>query len=89
MRLKRTGILTKIVIAVLFLYALVTLVRLNDSKARAEEDLAELRRQEALIAAENDDMDYAINHSDDEDVIRDIARDQGLLEEGGEVYYPE
>ena len=73
MRLKRTGILTKIVIAVLVVYAVVSLIRISDRRAEAQSELDDLRRQQAAIAAENDDMLYAINNKDDPDVIRDIA----------------
>ena len=42
----------------------------------------------AEITAENEDMQYALGNKDDEDVIRDIAREQlGLGEPGEEVYY--
>ncbi len=87
MRVKRTGILTKIVLAVLFVYALVSIVRVNDRKAQAAENLDELRRVETELAEKNDDMQYAIEHSTDEDVIRSIARDRGMTDPGEEIYY--
>ncbi len=87
MRLKRTGILTKIVIAVLVVYAVVSLIRISDRRAEAQSELDDLRRQQAAIAAENDDMLYAINNKDDPDVIRDIARDElGMIDPGEEIY---
>ncbi len=87
MRLKRTGTLTKIIILVLLIYAVVSLVHLADQKTKAEADLAELRRQEAEIAAENDDMLYSLNHSDDPEVIRQKARDElGMVDPGEEVF---
>ena len=76
MRLKRTSILTKIVIFVLLAYAVVSLMALNDRRAEAEAELDDLRRQEAAIAAENDGMRYAIENKNDPEVIRDIARDE-------------
>ena len=88
MRLRRTGILTKIVIAVLLVYGVASIIRLSARIDSAKEDVEELEQQMADIAAENDDMQYAIDHSEDEDVIRDIARDKlGLVEPGEEVYY--
>ena len=87
MRLKRTGILTKIVIAVLVVYAVVSLIRISDRRAEAQSELDDLRRQQAAIAAENDDMLYAINNKDDPDVIRDIAMDElGMIDPGEEIY---
>ena len=88
MRLRRTGILTKIVIAVLLVYGVASIIRLSARIDSAQENVEELEQQMADIAAENDDMQYAIDHSEDEDVIRDIARDKlGLVEPGEEVYY--
>lgn len=76
MRIKRTSILTKIVIVVLLVYAVVSLMAINERRAEAEAELDDLRRQEAAITAENDGMRYAIDNKDDPDVIRDIARDE-------------
>ena len=88
MRLRRTGILTKIVIAILLVYGVASIIRLSARIDSAQENVEELEQQMADIAAENDDMQYAIDHSEDEDVIRDIARDKlGLVEPGEEVYY--
>ncbi|MGM9522635.1 MAG: septum formation initiator family protein [Oscillospiraceae bacterium] len=88
MRLKRTGILTKIIIVVLLVYGVVTLMRLHSQIDTAEAAKLELEQQVADITAENEDMQYAIDNSEDEGVIRDIARDKlGLVEPGEEVYY--
>ena len=74
MKVKRTGILTKIVLVVLFVYALVSIVRVNDRKAQAMENLDELQRVETELAEKNDD-------------IRSIARDHGMTDPGEEIYY--
>lgn len=88
MRLKRTSILTKIVIVVLLVYAVVSLMALNDRRAEAEAELDDLRRQEAAIAAENDGMRYALDNKDDPEVIREIARDElGMIDPDDEDYY--
>lgn len=87
MRIKRTSILTKIVIVVLLVYAVVSLMAINDRRAEAEAELDELRRQEAAIAAENDGMQHAIDNKDDPDVIREIARDElGMMDPDDESY---
>ncbi len=86
MRVKRSSILTKIVIVVLLVYAVVSLIRINDRKAQAQEDLADLKRQEAGIAADNDDMQYALEHRDDPEVLEDIAREHGYTYDGEEIY---
>lgn len=88
MRVKRSSILTKIVLAVLFIYALVTLVRISDRKAQARADLEELIRQESVLAAENDGMEYDIAHKDDPEVIEDIARNElGMTNPDEKIYY--
>lgn len=88
MRLKRTGILTKVIIVILLTYAVLSLIRLRSRIDSAEAEKEALQQQVADVSAENDDMRYAIENSDDEDVIRDIARDKlNLVEPGEEVYY--
>lgn len=87
MRIKRTSIRTKLVIAILMIYAIVSLVAINDRRVAAESELEELHRQEAAIAAENDGMQYALDNRDDPEVIRKIARDQlGMVDPGEEIY---
>lgn len=87
MRLRRTGTITKIIIVVLLVYAVVSLVHLADMRAAAQGDLDALRDREAELAAENDDLRYSLEHSDDEEVIRQKARDElGLVDPGEEIY---
>ncbi len=87
MRLRRTGILTKIVLAVLLVYVLVTKIGQSDLQNQKARELQELKDYEAQLAAEVDDMQYAVEHSTDEDVLRDIAREQGFTDPDEQVYY--
>ena len=88
MRLRRTGTLTKIIIAILLVYAVVSLVRISAQRDARLAELADLKRRQADIAAEIDDIQYKVEHSDDDDVIRDIAREElGLVEPDEEIYY--
>ncbi len=87
MRVKRTGILTKIVLAVLLVYALATKIGQTDLQNQKEKELQDLKDYEAQLAAQVDDMQYAIDHSTDEDVLRDIAREQGFTDPDEQVYY--
>ena len=88
MRLKRTGIATKIILCILIVYAVTSILSLRGKIGEAREKSAQLTAQAAEITAENEDMQYALENKDDEDVIRDIAREQlGLGEPGEEVYY--
>ena len=87
MRLKRTGIATKIILCILAVYAVTSIVSLRSkiSDAQAESDI--LTAQAAEIAAENDELGYALENQEDDDVIRDIAREElGLGERGEKVY---
>ncbi len=88
MRLRRTGILTKLILLVLAVYAIVALSRLRGQIENAQAQTEELQKQVAELTVENDEMQYAIDNSDDDDVIRDIAREKlNLVEPGEEVYY--
>lgn len=86
MRLRRTGILTKIVLAVLLVYALVTKIGQTDLERQKRSELEDLRNYEARLAADVDGMQYAIDHSTDEEVLRDIARGQGFTDPDEEIY---
>ncbi len=86
MRLRRTGILTKIVLAVLLVYALVTKIGQSDLEKQKRSELEELKSYESQLAASVDGMQYDIDHSTDEDVIRDIAREHGFTNPGEEIY---
>lgn len=87
MKLKRSGILTKIIVIILVAYSAITLLRLwdriEDGKAQQEalEDIAD------ALEVENADLQYAVDHKDDDDVKEQIARDElGLIKEGETVY---
>lgn len=87
MKLKRSGILTKIIVIVLVAYSAITLLRLwdriEDGKAQQEalEDIAD------ALEVENADLQYAVEHKDDDEVKEQIARDElGLIKEGETVY---
>ena len=79
MRVKRTGILTKIVITVLLVYGVVSLVWINGRETKTREELAEKRRYDAQLAAEVDELQYEINHSDDPEVKEKMARGDGYV----------
>ena len=87
MKLKRSGILTKIIVIILVAYSAITLLRLwdriEDGKAQQEalEDIAD------ALEVENADLQYAVDHKDDDEVKEQIARDElGLIKEGETVY---
>ena len=88
MKLKKAGIITKTVIIALLVYGLVTLAVLvgKIDDVRAEQDILRSEAQELEIR--NAELDYAIEHSTDDEVISDIARDElGLVESDEKVFY--
>lgn len=86
MHLKRTGILTKIVITVLLIYGVVSLVWINSKNARAREELEKERAVEAQLSAETDKYERWLNNSDDPEVMEEIAREMGLEYPNTEIY---
>ena len=88
LKLKRAGFFTKIVIVILLIYASVTLINLCAKIADARQTHEELAQQVAEVEVENDELRYAIENSDQDSVIADIARDKlGLVLDGEKVYY--
>lgn len=88
MKLKKAGIITKIVVIALLAYSLITLAVLAGKidDVQAEQDL--LRSQAQSLEIRNAELDYAITHSTDDDVISDIARDElGLVNSDEQVFY--
>ena len=79
MRVRRTGILTKIVITVLVVYGVVSIVWLNGREVKAREALAEQERYRAELAARVDELQHEINNSDDPEVKEKIARGDGYV----------
>lgn len=89
MKLKRTGILTKIIIIALLIYAVATLVKLRGQVQEAEARKTELMNTVAAVTAKNDELQYAIDHRGDDAVMEDIARSEGYIYQDEEVYYAE
>lgn len=88
MKLKKAGIITKIVVIALLVYGLIMLAVLvgKIGEVRAEQDL--LRQEAQALEIRNAELDYAIEHSTDDAVISDIARDElGLVESDEQVFY--
>ena len=88
MRIKRTSLITKIVVVAIILYAGVTLVSLKVQVSAARQQREELRSQVSSITQTNTELQYAIDHSTDAETIEDIARDKlGLVKPGEKIFY--
>lgn len=84
----RSGIITKIIIAVLLIYMTVSLVTLCGKISRAKSTQEDISRQIADVTAENAEMDYAIKNKDNADVKESIARDKlGMVDPDEQIYY--
>lgn len=89
MKVKRTGLLTKVIILVMILYAIWALVSLGGRVREAEARKAELTQVVADIKDGNAAMKDAIEHSTDDRVMESIARGEGYIYQDEEVYYAE
>lgn len=88
MKLKRAGIFTKILIVALIICAALTLVNLAAKVQSAKDDQAELQAAVDAQQASNEDIEYSIEHSEDPDVLEDVARDKlGLMHPDEHIYY--
>ena len=87
MKLKRSGILTKVIVIILVAYSAITLLRLWDRIEEGKNQQEVLEDMADALEMENADLQYAIDHKDDDKVKEQIARDElGLIKEGETVY---
>jgi len=87
MRLKRAGIITKIVIFALIVYASVTLVNLRAQIDAARTQQLAYQEKVTQLETSNAEYQYKIDHKDDKDTIADVARnDLGYVEPGEKVF---
>lgn len=88
MKLKRAGIITKIVIFALIVYASVTLINMRSQIDAALAKQEEVRQQVTEKQATNDQLQYEIAHSGDSDTIANVARNElNLVVPGEKVFY--
>lgn len=88
MKLKRAGIITKLVIFALIVYASMTLINLRTQIDAARSEQEALKQKVTQIETSNAELKYEIEHSDDQDTIADVARDDlGLVAPGEKVFF--
>ena len=88
MKLKRSGILTKIVILALIVYAAITLTGIRTNIERAEKDRAALQVRVDAMLQENAELEYDIQHAEDPETIAEIARTKlGLVMPGEKIFF--
>ena len=86
MSLQRAGLLTKLVVVVLLVYLATSLLNLRGQIQGVEEVRDALARQVADQQLENQALADAIEHSDDPEMLEQVARDRGLVKQGEELY---
>ncbi len=88
MRVKRAGLLTKILVLALLIIVAISLLELNSRVDQAEAQKEDLTRQVAAQTQTNADLTDAIEHSDDPARIADVAREKlGLVAPGEIIFY--
>ena len=87
MKLKKAGLLTKLVVLALLVALTVMLLGLREEIAETEAKKKELEGQISAQTQTNADLRDAVEHSDDIDRQMDIARDElGLVTPGEKVF---
>ena len=88
MKFKRSGIVIKIVILALIVYAAISLVTTKGKISRAIADQQELQKQVDEALQENAGLRYDIEHAGDDGTIEEIARSKlGLVKPGEKIFY--
>lgn len=84
---KKAGLLTKIVVSILLIYAAVTLLHVRGQISDAQKDIQSLTKQKQVQIQHNTELANAIENRDDPSYIKDIAQDKlGLVEPGEKVF---
>ena len=86
MRFKRAGFVTKLVVLALLIYLATSLLNLRGQIQGVEEVRDALARQVADQQLENQALADAIEHSDDPEMLEQVARYRGLVKQGEELY---
>ncbi len=86
MKLKRAGFLTKIVVLALLIYMATSLLDLRGQIQTAQVQRDTLARQVSDQRLENQELEAAIENSDDPDMLESVARDKGYVKSGETLY---
>ncbi len=88
MKFKRSGIVIKIVILALIVYATISLVTTKGKISQALEDQRLLQEQVDETMQENAGLKYDIDHAGDDETIEEIARSKlGLVKPGEKIFF--
>ena len=87
MKFKKASIFTTLVIAVLMVYALISLFVVHRQTRQLQDRAATLQQQVSEMTQANAEQ-YQIDHSEDDDMIESVAREKlGLVKPGEKIFY--
>ena len=87
MKFKKASIFTTLVIAVLMVYALISLFVVHRQTRQLQDRAATLQQVSEMTQA-NAELQYQIDHSEDDDMIESVAREKlGLVKPGEKIFY--
>ena len=88
MKIKRAGIITKVILLAIVLYAAVRLAMVHSQTQDLQRQIEQLEQQSQTLTEENAALEYQIAHSDDDETKEEIARDKlGLVKAGEKIFY--
>lgn len=88
MKKVKSGLMIKIVIAAIVIFAGVSIISLRSQISDAKKQQAQLQTQVDEALQENNELEYAIDHAGDNETIEDVARGKvGLVEPGEKIFY--
>ncbi len=86
MTFKRAGFLTKIVVLILLIYMAISLLDLRGKIQDVQDQRDVLARQVTDQRLENQKLEDAIANSSDPEMLEQVARDRGYVEENETVF---
>ena len=86
MTFKRAGFLTKLVVLALLIYMAITLLDLRGKIQGVQDERDDLVRQVTSQQLENQKLADAIANKDDPEMLEQVARDRGYVEENETLF---
>lgn len=86
MKLKRAGMLTKVIIVVLLIYFTTSLLDLEGKIQDTEQEIGALQEQVEQQKIQNQQLQLAIENSDDPETLERVAREKGYVKQGETLY---
>lgn len=87
MRFKKTSFLTKLLLLIVAVYAVYTLVRLQDRIQVARQTVSDLEAQVVYAEQDNAQLKQDLNDIDSDRSVRSIARNRLGMVEAGEIVF--